>query len=65
MEDYGIFSHEGLVESGFYGVLPAEDRRQELIFDDEEDPEDIWVARVCPDHEEEQADHCSICYRDK
>ncbi len=65
MDDYGIFNSEGLIEAGFYGSIPAEDRRQELIVEEDEHPEDIWVSKICPEHEEEEADYCPMCNKDE
>ena len=60
MIEYGVFNDEGCI----YAQTDAQGAMQEwlrLIEQEGEDSEDIWVAAICPDHEEQEAGSCEEC----
>lgn len=71
MREFGIFSDEGCIERGIYGVpggASAEEVGQARIADlraaGEATPDEVLqVDELCPDHEEEPRDGCGECAR--
>lgn len=55
--EYGIFCDEGLLEGGFFGIDSAERALAERY----ESADEAWVARICPDHAEQEQEHCELC----
>lgn len=60
MNEYGLFSDEGLVEDGFYDVEVA---KAALATYDPDD--DLHVAEICPEHHEHERDYCEECNADE
>jgi hypothetical protein len=62
--EYGLFNEldrtEGCFEAGLYSLDMAAARRQEYIAQGE-DPEDITVEELCPDHEGLAKNGCEEC----
>ena len=56
MTEYGIFTDEGCIESGFYTREEAEAARDARYKD-----EDCHVAEVCPEHPDCERENCSEC----
>jgi len=63
MTEYGLFGDEGCFEAQMYSVAEAETRRAEYIAEGEE-PEDVVIKEMCPDHEGEAKSDCPECWRD-
>ena len=61
MTEYGLFNDEGCLEAQMYSVEEAEGRRAEYITEGLEEPEDITVRELCPDHEGQPKDGCEEC----
>jgi hypothetical protein len=61
MTEYGLFSDEGCFEAQMYSVREAEQRRAEYIAEGE-DPEDVVIREMCPDHEGEANADCPECW---
>jgi hypothetical protein len=59
--EYGVFNDEGCLEAQSYSPEEAEERRQAYIAEGE-DPEDVWVKEICPDHEGYAKDVCEECF---
>jgi hypothetical protein len=55
--EYGLFSDEGLVESGFYSAEEAREAARERY--SEEDG--LEIEEVCPDHPEQPHYGCEDC----
>ncbi|MFF7198291.1 hypothetical protein ACFZAM_31860 [Streptomyces sp. NPDC008079] len=64
MTEYGLFNEldrtEGCFEAGMYTREEADARRLEYIAEGE-DPEDIVVAELCPEHEGQAKNGCEGC----
>lgn len=62
--EFGLFSEldrtEGAFETGLYSREKADARRLEYIAQGE-DPEDITVEELCPDHEARAKNGCEEC----
>lgn len=54
-DEWGVFTDEGCVAAGFWSQTEAEAHMAE------EDSPELRVARICPDHEEQDAEHCEDC----
>jgi hypothetical protein len=63
MTEYGLFSDEGCFEAQMYSMAEAETRRAEYIRDGE-DPEDVTIKEMCPNHEGEANSDCAECWRE-
>ncbi|WP_280350384.1 hypothetical protein [Nocardia abscessus] len=62
MAEFGIFTTEGLLERSFYSEEQAQGRELELILEPEGyEPDEIWVAELCDEHEGEPARKCDEC----
>jgi hypothetical protein len=59
--EYGIFSDEGCLECGFYSESKARIAARGSEYADEPD---VYVAEMCPDHEEQPRDTCEECFTD-
>jgi hypothetical protein len=57
MAEYGIFNDEGCVERGFYD----EDKAQTTKDGSYSDEPGVYVAEMCPDHDEQPLDFCEDC----
>lgn len=58
-EEYGLFSDEGCVEDGIWGLDEARARLAEY------DPgNELEIRAICRDHEGEPADTCEQCHAD-
>jgi|HubBroStandDraft_6_1064221.scaffolds.fasta_scaffold146096_2 hypothetical protein len=55
---FGIFSDEGMVAGPFYTRQNATDA---MVAEDPNGESGLYVAGVCPDHEDHQASCCEIC----
>lgn len=58
--EYGIFSDEGLLEGGFITVEAAQKVATTTYAED-----GVHVAEVCPEHEEQEREHCEECSADE
>ena len=54
---YGIFNSEGCVETGFHFLNDA----AAAIREDYEDDDELYPARVCPDHPDQENGFCDEC----
>ena len=54
---YGIFNDEGMIDGPFY----TKDEADTWAADYDED-EGAVVYELCPDHEEQPAHACELCY---
>lgn len=55
--EYGIFGNEGCFEGGFY----SQEEAQVAIAERYAEEENIHVAELCPDHDENKRDTCEDC----
>lgn len=55
--EYGLFSDEGLVESGFYSIEEASQARKERYAEDD----GLDIEEVCPEHPEHARYGCEEC----
>jgi hypothetical protein len=66
--EYGLFNEldrtEGCFEAGMYSREEAEARRLEYIAQGEE-PEDVTVEELCPEHEGQAKSGCEQCAADE
>jgi len=63
MTEYGIFSEAagGCIYAPCCSTGEAETERQRLIAEDGEEPDDLTVVELCPDHEEQPKNGCEEC----
>ena len=54
--EYGLFSDEGCVESGFFTKADAT-----LALHSYSDEDGLKVLEICPDHEGQSKDFCEEC----
>ncbi len=59
MDTWGIFSEEGCIESGY---ASKHDARFDLVEYYQDIDDDLWVDRMCPDHEEQSLSFCEECH---
>ena len=57
MSEYGIFSDEGCLESGFFSEEEAWARATSQYGDEP----NLTVEEICPDHEEQARFSCELC----
>lgn len=57
MTEYGIFSDEGCIETGFYSVEEA----QAALTKRYATEDGLAVSEICPDHEDHARDTCEDC----
>lgn len=62
MTEYGLFSDEGCFYGPCWSMAEAEKERTRFIEEEGEDPDDIAIREMCPDHEGEAKDDCDECY---
>ncbi len=62
--EYGIFNAEGCLLSQIYNKNNAEVELSSFIADGE-DPDDVWIDRVCEDHEEQPYASCEFCWAEE
>lgn len=55
--EYGIFTGEGCIESGFY----SRDEAQACIVQNYPEEDDARVAEICPEHPEQERHNCEDC----
>jgi hypothetical protein len=55
--EFGIFNDEGLLEGGFTEKQTAYNTMASKYADDKW----VYVAEICPDHEEQDREHCEVC----
>lgn len=60
MDEFGIFTDEGLVEGGFYSEAEAD-----AYADTWYRHEDVFIDRICPDHPEQSKNTCEECNEDE
>ena len=58
MSEYGIFSDEGCLEMQFYSRNEAEIASLKYV---EEGEDGVHVSEICPDHPEQEREHCEEC----
>lgn len=54
--EFGIFNDEGCIEGEFYSREDADRAMADRYAED-----DAHVAEVCPDHRDQERDHCEHC----
>ena len=54
--EFGIFNDEGCIEADFFSREGAEQAMADRYSED-----DAHVAEVCPDHRDQERDHCEHC----
>jgi hypothetical protein len=61
--EYGIFSESagGCIYAPCYSREEAEEQRARLVAEDGEEPEDLTIEELCPDHEEQPKHGCEEC----
>lgn len=66
MPEYGIFSESagGCVYAPCYSLVEAEGEWARMVAEDGEEPEDLTVHELCPDHEEQPKHGCEECADD-
>lgn len=61
--EFGIFNDEGLVVAGFFDRAEADAACASIIGELEpgEGNGELYVAEICPDHEEYPREGCELC----
>lgn len=67
MPEFGVFSESagGCIFAPCYSRDEAEQSRAWIILQDGEDPADLDVLELCPEHEEQPKDGCEGCADDE
>ena len=64
MAEYGIFSEEaaGCIYAPCYSVQEAETERARIIAEYGDEPDDLTIEELCPNHEEQAKATCEECF---
>jgi len=55
--EYGIFNDEGCIVCGYWSRAEAE----AAVAKDYTAEDEVHVAAICPDHEEQEHKNCEVC----
>lgn len=61
MTEYGLFSDEGCFYGPCYSLAEAEIEKARYVAEGE-DPDDVTIRELCPDHEGQPKDDCDDCF---
>lgn len=64
MKEYGLFTDEGCIFASYSEAEVTAEYNTELaeyVKHYEHPPAELYVAEICPDHEEQPREHCEEC----